>query len=89
MSHTLTLPCGCIVYVSCHPKTNVAHSRIIERRGAACGNRKHAIGVRLWLWEMLPDWNTEGRFMIEEPRLSVRRRDWRSPARLTESALDD
>ena len=38
--------CGCGVYVSC---------RIIEKRGASCPDRKHAIGSRLWLWEILPD----------------------------------
>jgi hypothetical protein len=55
MSYTLTLHCGCIVYVSCHPKTQVAHTRIIETRGRACRSRRHETGARLWLWEMLPD----------------------------------
>lgn len=54
-SYTLTLGCGCVVYVSCHPLTGVAHTRIIERRGAACRNRHHDVGSRLWLWEMLPE----------------------------------
>jgi hypothetical protein len=53
-SYTLTLTCGCVVYVSCHPQTGVAHTRVIERRGAACSNRHHDVGARLWLWEMLP-----------------------------------
>ena len=96
MSHTLTLGCGCVVYVSCHPKTNVAHSRIIERRGPSCGNRKHAIGVRLWLWEVLPDPTEEG-FILEGPGpvgeqgagLPPRRSDGRSPSRFEESAFDD
>jgi hypothetical protein len=43
------------VYVSCNPKTGVAHTRVIERRGAACADRRHDVGVRLGLWEMLPD----------------------------------
>lgn len=55
MSHTLTLACGCTVYVSCHPMTGVAHTRIVERRGAACRDRRHDTGTRLWLWELLPD----------------------------------
>ena len=33
MSYTLTIPCGCSVYVSCNPHTRVAHARIVERRG--------------------------------------------------------
>jgi hypothetical protein len=53
-SYTLTLQCGCIVYVSCHPDTGVAHTRVIERRGASCRVRQHDVGVRLWLWEVLP-----------------------------------
>ena len=87
MSHTLTLACGCVVYVSCHPKTNVAHSRIIERRGASCGNRKHAIGVRLWLWEMLPDSGTDAT-LFEGTGLPTRR-VWRSGAQCAESSFDD
>jgi len=55
MSYNLTLHCGCIVYVSCHPKTRVAHTRIIQSRGAGCSMRKHEIGTRLFLWEILPD----------------------------------
>lgn len=55
MSYTLTLRCGCLVYVSCHPKTQVAHTRIIERRGTACRNRLHHVGRRLRLWDLLPD----------------------------------
>jgi hypothetical protein len=55
MSYNLTLPCGCIVYVSCHPKTRIAHTRIIQSRGASCRVRRHEIGLRLYLWEILPD----------------------------------
>jgi hypothetical protein len=54
MSYTLTLECGCTVYVSCHPITRVAHTRIIERRDPACKVRRHETGARVWLWEMLP-----------------------------------
>ena len=55
MSYNLTLDCGCIVYVSCDPKTQVAHTRVLERRGAACAVRKHEVGFRLYLWDLLPD----------------------------------
>jgi len=55
MSYAITLWCGCGVYVSCDPKTGFAHTRIIERRGAACTDRRHDVGLRLRLWEMLPD----------------------------------
>jgi len=65
MSYTLTLQCGCVVYVSCHPQTGVAHTRIIQARAAGCRVRRHDVGVRLFLWELLPepvdrssiDWN--------------------------------
>jgi len=55
MSYNLTLHCGCVVYVSCHPKTQVAHTRIIQTRGPDCRMRKHDVGARLFLWEILPD----------------------------------
>ena len=55
MSYNLTLPCGCIVYVSTHPKTRIAHTRVIQTRGAACLVRRHEPGLRLYLWEILPD----------------------------------
>jgi hypothetical protein len=55
MSYSITLWCGCSVYVSCNPKTGVAHTRVIERRHAACADRRHDVGLRLRLWEMLPD----------------------------------
>ena len=55
MSYTITLWCGCRVYVSCDPRTRVAHTRIIERRGRSCPNRRHDVGTRLNLWELLPD----------------------------------
>jgi hypothetical protein len=54
MSYNVTLWCGCAVYVSCHPTTRLAHTRIIEARGAACPVRRHEVGARLWLWELLP-----------------------------------
>jgi len=54
-SHTLTLRCGCVVYVSCHPVTGIAHTRIIQTRGRDCRDRRHDVGARLYLWELLPD----------------------------------
>ena len=54
MSYNVTLWCGCAVYVSCHPTTRLAHTRVIETRGAACPIRRHEVGARLWLWELLP-----------------------------------
>ena len=54
MSYNLSLTCGCVVYVSCHPLTRVAHTRVIEARGAACSVRRHEVGLRLYLWELLP-----------------------------------
>ena len=55
MSYNLTLHCGCLVYVSCDPKSGLSHSRIIERRGPDCAVRKHEVGTRVYLWELLPD----------------------------------
>ncbi len=55
MSYNLTLPCGCIVYVACDPKTGAAHTRVLERRGAACRTSRHEIGARVFLWELLPE----------------------------------
>ena len=55
MSYTLSLSCGCVVYVSCHPDTRVAHTRVIEARGPACRDRRHEVGLRLYLWELLPE----------------------------------
>ncbi|MGH9141585.1 MAG: hypothetical protein ACRD2I_10660 [Vicinamibacterales bacterium] len=55
MSYNLTLQCGCIVYVSAHPATRIAHTRIIQSRGDHCRVRRHEIGLRLFLWELLPE----------------------------------
>lgn len=61
MSYTLTLDCGCSVYVSCDPATKSAHTRILERRGTECPIRKHEVGFRLYLWDLLPDQGTQRR----------------------------
>jgi hypothetical protein len=55
MSYTLTLQCGCIVYVARNPATHVAHTRVIQSRGPACPYRRHEVGLRLYLWELLPE----------------------------------
>jgi hypothetical protein len=54
MSYTLRLQCGCVVYVARNPHTGVAHTRVIETRGAGCGVRRHEVGLRLGVWDMLP-----------------------------------
>ena len=55
MSYNLTLQCGCLVYVACDPRTTVAHARIIERRDPGCRVRKHEIGLRLSLGEIVTE----------------------------------
>ena len=55
MSYTITLQCGCIVYVACHPQTRIAHTRVIEKRGPLCASRAHEVGPHLRLWDLLPD----------------------------------
>ena len=53
MSYTVSLGCGCQVYVSCHPRSGVAHTRIIEFRSSRCTIRSHDVGVRIPAWELL------------------------------------
>ena len=55
MSYTIALHCGCVVYVSCHPATHLAHTRVIESVGARCVTRRHERGSRVFLWEVLPE----------------------------------
>jgi hypothetical protein len=56
VSYNLTLQCGCLVYVACDPQTHLAHTRILEKKSpAACTARRHDVGLRLYLWELLPD----------------------------------
>ena len=68
MSYTLTIPCGCSIYVSCHPRTGIVHARIVERRGATCPTRRHDAGARVRLWELLPDasYSVSPVFAVEE-----------------------
>ena len=67
MSYTLTLQCGCVVYVACNPATGIAHTRVIEARGTCCTIRTHDVGTRLYLWELLPE-RFDGRPLSEEKR---------------------
>lgn len=55
MSYMLTLDCGCSVRVSCDPRTRAARTRVLEKRGPSCPVRKHKVGLRLYLWDLLPD----------------------------------
>jgi hypothetical protein len=68
MSYTLTLQCGCVVYVSRHPGTGIAHTRVIQSRGSVCQDRRHTVGARLYLWELLPDPIYQPRAEWLEPR---------------------
>ena len=61
MSYNLSLRCGCVVYVSCDPRTGLSHSRVIERRGPNCLVRKHEVGLKIYLWELLPEPSTPPR----------------------------
>ena len=65
MSYNLTAQCGCVVYVSCDPKTGIAHARVIERKGDQCGVRTHEIGVRVYLQELLP--TAPGSYAAQDP----------------------
>ena len=67
MSYTVNLRCGCQVYVSCHPRTGVAHTRVIEFRSPQCGIRSHDVGVRIPAWELLscePDEPVDGKVAV-------------------------
>jgi len=61
MSYTVSLGCGCQVYVSCHPRSGVAHTRVIEFRSQRCAIRSHDVGVRIPAWELL-------RYEPDDPR---------------------
>ena len=55
MPYLLTAPCGCVVQVVSDPPAHDLHTRVIARRGTTCFWRRHDVGVRFFLWEMLPD----------------------------------
>jgi hypothetical protein len=55
LSYTLRLQCGCVLYVSRHPETGIVRTRVIQSRGAQCCDGRHQVGLRLYLWEILPD----------------------------------
>lgn len=48
MSYTKSLQCGCTAYVACWPQTGIAHTTILELRGAHCTVRGHERGLKLW-----------------------------------------
>ena len=77
MSHNLTLECGCVVYVSAHPETGVAHTRIIQSRGNDCRVRRHEVGLRLFLWELLPGSRTPASNIDRRPAFGEKRADRR------------
>ena len=71
MSYTLTLQCGCSVYVATHPATTEAHTRVIESTGPGCGERRHEVGLRLEIVDLLPDpqyWRQLGAVRAPRPR---------------------
>jgi hypothetical protein len=41
------------VYVSCHPRSGIAHTRVIEFRSVHCAIRSHDVGVRIPAWELI------------------------------------
>lgn len=54
MAFHITMWCGCQLYVTCDPLTGAADTRRIQRRGAACLEDGHEVGVHLPVWELLP-----------------------------------
>jgi len=51
-------PC---VHRTCHgivspadPETGIVLTRVVQSRGTCCGVARHQIGMRLYLWELLP-----------------------------------
>jgi len=77
VSYNIDLPCGCVVYVSCNPTTRLAHTRVIQMRGAHCRVRRHEVGARLYLWEMLPDASHQARAVWSDEAA-----EWREAAPL-------
>jgi hypothetical protein len=55
MSYTLTLNCGCTVFVREDPDGGTPPVRTLQGRGDDCRLARHAVGVRVWLWDLLPD----------------------------------
>ena len=54
MSYTLTLDCGCIAYVAAEAGESQTPTRVLQSRAAACRVKSHQVGVRVWIWELLP-----------------------------------
>lgn len=55
MSYILTLACGCVVHVNNESGSDAAPIRILQARGQVCGVLGHRVGLRVSLWELLPD----------------------------------
>lgn len=55
MPYTLTLDCGCTVYVDAESSRSQTPTRVLQARAPACQVRGHRVGVRVWLWELLPE----------------------------------
>jgi len=45
-----------MLHVSRDPETGIVQTRVIQSRGVECRDRRHQIGLRLYLWEILPDY---------------------------------
>ena len=56
LSYDLRLQCGCVLHVSRDPETGSVRTRVIQSLGTDCRDRRHQVGVRLYLWEILPDY---------------------------------
>jgi len=81
MSYDLALSCGCVVYVSCHPVTGIAHTRVIQARGPDCRVRRHEVGLRLFLWELLPEREDAAAVFFSVPPLVQERQASTAPDR--------
>jgi hypothetical protein len=55
MSYSMKLLCGCTIYVAGRRGMATADTRVLELKGPRCRDRRHVAGVRIWLWEMLPN----------------------------------
>jgi hypothetical protein len=54
MSRVLTLQCGCVVCILSDEHTGITEKRVLEARGSECHIRGHEVGVRVYLWDLLP-----------------------------------
>ena len=49
----LAVQCGCVVRVN-QPDNPVPPKRVIASHGSRCQSLRHQVGVRVYLWDMLP-----------------------------------